>query len=293
MKYLRFARPLYWLPTISSSISGWLSTNPTFDWSLVVLLVVMVGPGLSGFAEAFNGLQDEDFDRESKQYKFFGISLAGGTGQLSKREILRNNAAWFILVLTGTSILISLYFGACTTLLCLTALSVGYLYSSSTVKLNRSEWFRQALLFLGYGPIAFFIGVSTGISDWNYLSHDQVFFSVMSGVMVVSVGVTSDVLDYTDNIKSGKRNIVTLYGPKMSLTVSTIISWLVLAITFAYSEAKVNLHQREVVLLLIVFLMFVRTKLLMNFQNPPVIIRSHLISIGIEILFPFVMVFNA
>jgi 4-hydroxybenzoate polyprenyltransferase len=285
MGFLLFLRPWFWLPAIGVGLSGFLFAGvSTISPIRLFFLLLTIGPGLAAFAETFNDICDETRDNASKQHRLWRISLAGGSGMLSRKVISHIQAYSVCGITFSISIIGALCLGQIATVLVILGLLSAILYSISPFRGKDNTIIGQFFLAVGYGPIAFHIGFFA--SGATAIDLRAVFVSVLIGIWVVIVGITADVLDIDDSTKLGEKNLAVVIGRRPALLLSSIGSILILILTT--SIAYLNIFSFRYFFYSITVCASLLRSLILLRRDPDTLLlmKMHMMAIILEASFP-------
>ena len=253
IQILRYLRPWFWIPALASMWAGHMRVGGgRFVLSLWLLPALVVGPGLSGFAESINDIFDLSFDRLSCPKAVLGLPLAGGSGALSLGK-LPIRTCWIVVVLAAflslasATLLSTLVVG-----LAGLGLILGYIYSAPPIRLKSRGILGLFPQAVGYGPIAYYIGYCSASRGSVDLSA-TLLQSVLIGVWVGVVGLTADLLDLEGDFSAGVHNLAVRIGKRRTILVIVVGAWsifLAAAVRMWTSPANLRMIAGSAILLL-------------------------------------------
>ncbi len=290
MKYFLYTRPWYWLPAIFCGLGGLFyqsgSGNHLFE---IFLIVLILGPGISSFAETYNDLCDIENDRRSLTYKLGGITLAGGSRYLIDGQISITSAKIISILSILIAIIPSLILGLYVLFLTVIGLLLSYLYSSPLFRGKEKPIIGQFLLGLGYGPISFCIGYYS-INESLVFDSNVILIFLLLFLWMIITGLTADIIDYFDNIKTGIKNFVVILKRDNAIMLTSIGSLILLLVTFTLPifnifSIRINLIIliTPIIILRIIFLFRAR-------YSKRVLSATHILSILAESIYPLIFI---
>ena len=279
------SRPWFWLPAMGVALSGYLAGGGSPSWAMVLVLI-LAGPCISGFAESYNDLCDASGDVGGRQHYFCSMSMAGGSGAIprgltTRRELLVAVIATVVLALALASLVGATAIGVVA--ICLTC---AFLYSAPGVKGKSRPFAGQLLLFLGYGPLAF--GLGYVIATGGILPNTRLFIlASLFGIYVVGTGLTADILD-AENCPPKARNIVKIIGATTAILVSAIVAAGGIGI-IVVAGAALGLYVRAWLLIPVVLLAITRAVVMIDKPSKRSLVASHAMAIVLEACVPLIV----
>ena len=281
-------RPIYWIPVLAGVYGGYFSQPSSKSITSIIFLFFIAGPGIAAFSETYNEIYDRHIDNLSKGYTFGPFSLACGSGIL-KANLINLNTAYLISYL---NLLISLFFSFFininVVLFTIFGIFLSIIYSNPKIRIKERPFGGQLLLGLGYGPIAFSIGL---FANENYkFNYNLLIPLVVLFVGSLIIGITSELIDYEDNLANKINNIAIRLGfYKIRLMISSFGFVFILLIIFLN---YFNLLQpRKNIYFVFIVAMLLRCLAILFINNESkYLIKLHTLSIMCESLLPFSLI---
>jgi len=284
-KYIYLWKPWFWLPAISPAFAILYFLADDFSLLKFILLTVIIGFGICGFAEVINDRCNYMSGYNVKSKKVLGISLAGGSSVIrdnpQENLILSRN---LLFISFSLSITISLAISIYCFLWVLIGLILAWLYSARPVRAK--DKFALGVLFqaLGYGPIV----VNISLSAIGHACTLNVFWSsLVNGLWVASIGLTADILDFEEDKLESSQRLTVVLGKLGSLI------FIITGATCAFSGLLLLRHTNNllinhfVYITLICFVIYI--VIIIFFYKRKLPYAVHFLSILLEILFPIAL----
>lgn len=271
---------------MAAAIAGLLLTTwPSTDFSTLGLIIVASGPGISAYAEIINDIFDFRLDAVGSRKKLLGIPLAGGSGIISERRISVTGASCLAVAQSVLGLAACSLISKWAAIIYVLGIAAASAYSAPPVRLKeRGVW---AVLghIVGYGPIAFHLGVSGGqvAPTWRTF-----ILSLSIGLWVGTIGLTADLLDLDDDVRSGVRTFAVRLG-RIRTTYLIIVSGpLIFSLTWFATRNSSLLHSilGVIILTLLVFYTVGVWRSRSSCLPSPI----HGIAVLMETLFPFFLI---
>lgn len=284
---IRLWRPWYWLPALAAGFAAALfGANGELTWQTGVLLFIILGPGICGFAETVNDIWDRRSDSRGTQKALFGIPLSGGTGVMSahptkaKRRLAIATAATSVALACVASLLIS----TICFVLCVTGIVLAWMYSAPPVTGQHRSVLGTLLLFAGYGPVAIWLGLSIASHSMDLTLFG---FSFLVGIWTASIGMTADLLDYDDDKRNGCKTFVVTFG--RSATTGIIMGASTAIVVGAFLIRLLSGSGIGIGFCVFVAVHAVFLACLFGFRNKQMPAAVHGVTIILETAYPFVL----
>jgi len=208
------------IPAVLGGIIAY--TDGVFDWW--TFIIVTVGIVMAHSAADFI---DDYFDFKNgnlgnKEQQFHDSPLIDG--KIKTGHVLIATLICLVIALAaGVYLLIEV--GMPVLYLMLAGTFIVMFYTSPPIRLNY-RGLGETMLFFAFGPM---IVVGVYLVLTHNFSWASFFASIPLGIFTMNVGLISNIFDYDDDVKSGKKCIPVRYGQKRSvqlLTLTTILAYI-------------------------------------------------------------------
>lgn len=229
--YVLGLRPWFWWAAIAPGIAGYLWTTDGVAVTSILSIIFVLGFGIAGFAEMANEVFDNQYDEYQRQFSVLSINSSGNTGVYRKENWVAQNCVsvmWLHLALTvviGLVLSVPLF-------LLLAGLFLGFGYSAKPLRFKARAWSNIMSKILGYGLVAFSIGVSFG--DISYDVGIAAAIGLSLGLLQCSFNGIADVNDIETDRLNGILTLPVSVGATKAAVVFMVFSVLGLSILLAY-----------------------------------------------------------
>jgi len=214
--YLMSLRPWFWWAAVAPGICGYVWVSPDVVLTDVLALVFVLGFGLAGFAEMANELYDAQYDTVQRQFSVFGINSSGNTKVL---EIDYRFAQWsktlLFIHLVVTAVISVAVFDVPVVLLIIGS-GLGWAYSARPLRLKACALTNIVAKVIGYGCIAFFIGVNLGGGEFNF---GGLALGCAIGLVQCGFNGIADINDRTADKENGIFTLPVIVGPTVAASI--------------------------------------------------------------------------
>ncbi len=281
---LLLLRPWYWLPTLSVAYAGYFSNTTAVGYGQMIVVGLLAGPILSGFAEGVNDLADANDDVKGSRKYFYWIPMSGGSGAVADPAFSPRLARLLLLTLATVGVGLAAFCSVQLLAVYVLGLSLGAAYSLNPLKLKGRALCGPIVQGLGYGPVAFHVGV---LGAGSQISKDTLWVSALVGIWVAAIGLSADLLDYDDDRSSGVRTLPVVWGRERSRRAICLVGSIVLIGLRSWrSSSPVGL----LIWLLSGFLFCSYGWELLRHKGTPVSSSLHAKALCLECLFPWVVI---
>ena len=281
-----FLRPWYWVPALASALAGFMvrdgmSLPPSMR---LVLLFVLVGPCLCGFAEGFNDICDLEDDRRLGPKRLLGIPISGGSGILVGGRLQLRAAKGICAACALGGFLVAIVISPMILLFYSIGLVLAVGYSLNPIRLKTRGVLGLVAQGLGYGPIVFWIGL---VMNGGMPNGKAVLWSLLIGVWVASVGSSADILDVESDKANGVGTLAVRLGQRGMIAYVVFVSVAVLGIAGALMREFYSVRLFVAAGVGLVYTVYVGELLHSRSGLPPA--RIHAEALVLEALFPFLI----
>lgn len=210
------------LPAVLGGIIAYY--NNQFDW--LIFTLVTVGIVMAHSAADFI---DDYFDFKTgnlgnKEQQFHDSPLIRG-------EVTLKQVLWATIICMAIALACGVYLlmevGMPVLYMTLAGAFIVLFYTSPPIKLNY-RGLGETALFIAFGPMIVF---GTYYVLTQEFSWEPILVSIPIGIFTMNVGIVSNIFDYEDDVKSGKKCMPVRFGQANThkiLVIATIIAYLTL-----------------------------------------------------------------
>ena len=282
---IKALRPHFWALSIIPGVAGVSLSCGMMPLQEVLLIIVILGPGISATAELVNDYADQEYDAHQVVKKLGGVPLSGGSGVVFQGGLKKREVLPFIILFSLLSILCAVLLNNYVLILVLVGLFMAIGYSLQPVRLKSKGILGVLAMAIGRGVLSFHIG-------WLSFSLPNAT-SIVIGTFLSLLFFGSATLPYLADYREDKKsNIYTFpvqvgfeYASRIA-AYSIILAFIFLLVAKTYFPITLNFF-----ILPLVVISFALYWLMMNLKHDNTnISKLQVLGMIIVCLSPFIFV---
>jgi 4-hydroxybenzoate polyprenyltransferase len=280
---IKALRPQFWILSIIPGVAGVCLSCGIMALQEVLLIIIILGPGISATAELVNDYVDQKYDASQVVKKLGGVPFSGGSGVVFQGGLKKKEVLPLTILFSSLSILCASLLNNYVLILVLVGLFIAIGYSLQPVRLKSRGIFGVLAMAIGRGILSFHIG-------WLSFSLPNVT-SIVIGVFLSLLFFGSATLPYLADYKEDKKSKIYTFPVQVGFenasriaAYSIILAFIFLLTAKTYFPITLNFF---ILPLIVISFVFLREIMKLKYDNSN-ITKLQIIGMIIVCLSPFI-----